>query len=53
MCLGGLSEDFEVGNMRASGLIGYVCDFNVDYSAIAIDDILDINKHLMKKNGVV
>ena len=48
LCLGGLSKDFEVGYMRASGLIGYVYDFSVDYSAIA-----DIHKYLMKKNGIV
>ena len=48
LCLGGLSKDFEVGFMRASGLIGYVYDFNVAYSAIA-----DIHKYLMKKNGIV
>ena len=53
LCLGGLSEDFEVGYMRASRLVGYVCDFSVDYGAIAVDDILDIHKYLMKKNGIV
>ena len=25
----------------------------IDYGAIAADDILDIHKYLMKKNGVV
>ena len=53
LCLGGLSKDFDVGYMRASGLIGYVYDFSVHYSAIAVDDILDIHKYLMKKNGIV
>ena len=53
LCLGGLSKDFEVGCMRASRLIGYVYDFSVDYGAIAVDDILDIHKYLMKKNGIV
>ena len=48
LCLGGVSKDFEVVYMRASGLIGYVYDFSVDYSAIA-----DIHKYLMKKNGIV
>ena len=50
---GGLSKDFEVGHMRASGLIGYFYDFSVDYGAIAVDDILDIHKYLMKRNGIV
>ena len=36
--------------MKKTGLNGYVYDFSVDYDAIAIDDILDIHKYLMKKN---
>ena len=28
---------------------GYVYDFSVDYDAIALDDILDIRKYLLKK----
>ena len=51
--LGGLSKDFEVRYMRANGLIGRVYDFSVDYGAIAVDDILDIHKYLMKKNDMV
>ena len=53
LCLGGLYKDFEVGYMRASGLIGYVYDFSVDYGAIAADDILHIYKFLMEKNRIV
>ena len=30
-----------------------VYDFNVDYDTIAVDDILDINKYLMKKNNMI
>ena len=52
LCLG-LSKNFEVGYMRASGLIRYVYDFSVDYGAIAVDHILDIRKYLMKKNSIV
>ena len=52
-CLGDYSKDFEVGYMRASGLIGFVYDFSVDYTAIAIDDILDTHKYLMKKNCII
>ena len=53
LCLGDLSEDFEVGYMRASGQIGYIYDFSVHYWAIANDKILDIHKYLMEKNGIV
>ena len=28
-------------------------DFSVDNDAIAVDDILDIDKYLMKKNNIV
>ena len=35
--------------MKSTGLPGYVYDFSVDYDAIAVDDILDIHKYLMKK----
>ena len=30
-----------------------VYDFNVDYDTIAVDDILDIHKYLMKKNNMI
>ena len=39
--------------MRKTGLKGYVYDFSIDYDAIAIDDILDIYKCLMKKNNMI
>ena len=39
--------------MTASGLIGHVYGFSVDYGVIAVDDILNSHKYLMKKNGVV
>ena len=39
--------------MKKTRLYGYVYDFSVDHNAIAVDDILDIHKYLMKKNGIV
>ena len=50
--MGNMSKDFSVDNMKKTGLNGYVYDFNADYDAIAVDDILDIHKCLMKKNGI-
>ena len=35
--------------MRITGLNGYTYDVSVDYYAIAIDNIFDIHKYLMKK----
>ena len=53
MCLGIISKDWSTDNMIKTGLSGYVYDFSVDYDAIAVDDIKDINKYLMKKNNIV
>ena len=50
LCLGNISKDFFVDNMKKTGLNGYAYDFSVDYEAIAVDDRLDIHKYLMEKN---
>ena len=47
LCLGKISKDVSVDNMKKTGLNGYVYDFSVDYDTIAVDDILDIHKYLM------
>ena len=39
--------------MKKTRLNGYVYDFNVDYDALAVDDILEIHKYLMEKNNIV
>ena len=49
ICLGNISRDWSVDNMKRSGFTGYVYDFNVDYNAIVVGDIKDIHKYLMKK----
>ena len=36
-----------------TGLNGYVCDFSIYYDVIVVDNILDIHKYLIKKNGIV
>ena len=46
-------KDFSVDNMNKTGLNRYVYNFSVDYNAIAVDDILNIHKYLMEKNGIV
>ena len=53
LCLGNTSKEFSVDNMKNTGLNGYVYDFSIDYDAIAIDDILSIQKYLMKKNNMI
>ena len=49
LCLGNISKDFSVDNKKKAELNAY--DFSVDYDAIAVDDILDIHKYLMRKIG--
>ena len=53
LCLGNISKDFSVDNMKKTGLHGNVYEFSVDYEAIANDKILDIHNYLMEKNGVL
>ena len=53
LCLGNISKDFSVDNMKKTGLNGYVYDFSIDSDAAAVDDILDIHKYFMKTNQIV
>ena len=52
LCLEKLSEGIFVDNMNKTGLIGSLYDFSGDNDAIPVDNILDIQKYLMKKNGI-
>ena len=49
LCFGNISKDWSVDNMKKTRFNGFVYEFSVDYDVIAIDDILDIPKYLMKK----
>ena len=53
LCLGNISKDWSVDNMKRTGFNGYVYDFSVNYDATDVDDILDIHKYLMERNDVV
>ena len=53
LCLGKISKGLSLDNMKKTRLNEYVYDFSVDYNAIAVANILDIHKYLMKKNGIV
>ena len=52
ICLGNISRDASVDDMKKSGLNGYAYDFSVDYDFIANDKIVDIHKYLTKKNYI-
>ena len=49
LCLGNISKDWSVDNMKKTGFTGYVYDFSADYNVVTLDDIKDIHKYLMKK----
>ena len=53
LCSGNISKDWLVDNMKKTGFTGYVYDFSVDYNAIPVDNVKDIHKYLMFKNGIV
>ena len=53
LCLGNISKDWSVDNMKRTGFNGYVYNFSVHYDAISVDDILDVHKYLMKNNNIV
>ena len=48
-----ISKDFSVNNMKKTEFYGYVYDFSVDYYVIAVDNILNIHKYLMKRNDII
>ena len=51
--LGNILKDWSVDNMKKNGFNGTAYDFSVAYDAIAVDDIKDIHKYLMKNNNIV
>ena len=42
-CLGNISKDWSVDNMKRTGFTGYIYHFSVDYDATDVDDIKDIS----------
>ena len=54
LCLGNISKDISVDNVKKTGLNGYVYDFSADYDSISVDDaLLDIHKYLMKNYKMI
>ena len=52
LCLGNISKDWSIDNMKKTGFTGYVYDFSTDYGAVTLDDIKDIHKYVMKKKMI-
>ena len=53
LCLGTISKDCRVDNRKKTVLNGYFYDFSVGYGAIVVDDILEIDNYLIKKNNII
>ena len=53
LCLGNISKDRSVDNMKDTGLNGCIYDFIVGYDSAGVDNIKDVNKYLMNKNSIV
>ena len=53
LCLGNISKDWSVDNVKKTGLKGCVYDFIIDYDAISVSDILDIHNYLIEKNKII
>ena len=47
LCLGNISKDWSIDNMKRTGFTGYVYDFSVSYNDIEVNNIKDIHKYLM------
>ena len=52
MCLGNISKDILVDNIKNTKLNGYVYDFSVDYNIIDTSNINNIHKYLIKKHDI-
>ena len=48
LCLGNISKDWSIDNMKKTGFNRYAYDFSVDYDATDVDDIENIHMYLMK-----
>ena len=53
LCLGNISKDWSVDNMKKAGFSGYVYYFSVDHDSTDVDDTKYIHRFLMKKNDIV
>ena len=49
LCLGNISKEFTINNMKKTGLKGTVKFFSVDFNPIDTNNILDIHRYLMKR----
>ena len=48
LCLGNISKDWSIDNMKRTGFNGYIYGFSVGYHATDVAYIKDIHEYLMK-----
>ena len=57
ICLGNFSRDWSAGNMKKTGLNGYVYEFNVDYRTFYLSNLDKnasiIHEYFREKYGIV
>ena len=52
LCLGNISKDFTINDLKKTGLREAVNFFSVDFNPIDTNDIWDIHKYLKKKHDI-
>ena len=52
MCLGNISKDLIINNVKKKRLNEYVYEFSVDYDIIDTSNIMNIHKYLTKKHDI-
>ena len=52
LCLGNISRDWSINNMKKTGLNGYVYEFSVNYNKANCEVIPYVHKYLMLKNNI-
>ena len=52
LCLGNISKNWSVDNMKNTDLKGYIYDFSINCNTISNCDKKDIHKYLIEKNKI-
>ena len=53
LCLGNISKDWTIDNLKKTGFNRYFYDFSVDYYSTDVDDVKYVHKYLMKKKDIL
>ena len=53
LCLGNISKDWSIDNLKKTGFNRYFYYFSVDYYSTDVDDVKYIPKYLIKKKDVL